>query len=95
MPAVHARRWLGVYAYNPSTGQAVPGCVYLRSSETDATRQQQFFGSCGVAPTNFVGLPTSVCLEKAGECSAVVLHCGACMCMPLCGPHPPSRPQAR
>lgn len=45
----------------------VKNCIYLRSGEKSDDRIDQFFGRCGVAPKNFVGIPTTVCLEKAGE----------------------------
>eukprot|EP00775_Hariotina_reticulata_P006867 gene6867-7083_t len=59
-------RWTGIFAYNTSNSQMVKNCLYLRSSETEAGLIQQFFGSCGSVPTNFVGIPTAACLEKAG-----------------------------
>lgn len=67
-------RWTGIFAYNATTNQMVKNCLYLRSKETDAGLLEQFFGSCGSVPTNFVGIPTAACLEKAGKCRQHVLQ---------------------
>lgn len=73
---VHCR-WTGIYAYNPSTNQLIKSssgaCVRFRTAETDATRLQQFFGDCGVAPKYFANVPTIVCMEDASECNCGVV----------------------
>lgn len=59
--------WLGMFAYNTTTGQLYRNCVQLRSA-TAAANVPALFGNCGVAPTALSGAPTAVCMETSSEC---------------------------